>query len=220
MQKLMLVVVATSVVAASQSAITWYSDRTLWNAAVGATSFSEDFSSFGVDTEFRTVGVGIAGGTIQAEGVDTTNFRNLVDVPPLGFTDNNGTANASSYVNAAEGTAPGRQIRLTFSAINQAFGFETWGAASGERVTVEAYNGAVLVGSFDITNNGNGIFTGYHLTGSDVATSVRWRSTNVTVGTGGEGFGMDNLAGVVVPEPASVIGLALGALLLLRRRTR
>lgn len=220
MKKFTLVIAAGSLVAASQAAITWYSDRAMWNAAVGASSFSEDFSGFAVDTEFRTVGVAIAGGTIQAEGVDTTNFRNLVDVPPLAFTDNNGTANGSMYVNAAEGTAPGRQVRLTFSATNQAFGFETWGAASGERVTVEAYNGAALIGSFDIANNGAGIFTGYQLTGPDVATSVRWRSTNLTVGTGGEGFGMDNLAGVVVPEPASIVGLAIGAVLLLRRRTK
>jgi hypothetical protein len=159
---------------------------------------------------------------LGVEGSDPTNFRNLVDVPPLAFVDNNGTSNSSTYVNHDDPASgdPGRQVRWVFADVNLAFGFETWGAASGERVTVEVYNGAVMLGSSDITNNGNGIFLGYELTAGDVATSVRWRSTNLTVGTGGEGFGMDNMAGVAVPEPGTLIGFAVGGALLLLRRAK
>ncbi len=220
MKRLILLAMAMFLATASQAAITWFTDRTVWTTAIGAVTYNETFSGFTVDTDFKPVAVAINGGSLSVEGIDTTNFRNIIDVPAFAFTDNNGTNHVSGYVNAAETNSPGRQIRNTLAFAHDAYGFETWGAASGERVTVEAYNGATLLSSFNITNNGSGIFTGFVASGGDFATSVRYRSTNVTAGSGGEGFGMDNLAGRAVPEPASMAVLGLGVAALLRRRRR
>ncbi len=176
--------------------IVTYTDRPTWAAAVGAPSFTEDFSSFGVDTEFRTVAVAIAGGTIQRAGVDPTEFRNLVDVPPLGFTDNNGTANASTYTNFPEGGGPGCNVRIAFTQPVSAFGFDTWGASSGEGVDVDIVNTCGQVLATMACDNVNGSFRGFRATAGERIGSVFFRSRVLTVGTGGEGFGLDNLAGV------------------------
>src|SRR5687768_17610368 len=117
---------AAAVLGATSSAtfavVNPFATRAAFNAAVGGGQLAENFSGFLVDTEFRTVPVPANGFLIQREGVDTTNFRNLIDVPPLGQVDNNGTANASSYTNAAEGGAPGAQVRITFPIPARGFG--------------------------------------------------------------------------------------------------
>lgn len=208
-------VVTTSV--SANAAINWHTSLGSWNTATGGASIAEDFSSFGVDTQFRTQSVTINGGSLGQMGLDGA-FRNMIDVPATQFTDNNGTAHASMFV---QGDAPDTTVQLTFDANQTAFGFESWGATGGEGATLDVFNGATLVGSMDLTG-GNGDFLGFDLTGGDQATHVVWRAATANgQPLGGEGFGIDNFVyGQPVPEPATMIALGLGAAAILRRRSR
>lgn len=197
----------------------FYTDRAAWQTAAGTPSFKEDFSSFAVDTPFRTGPVMVNGMTFQQEGFDE-NFRNQVDVVPLEFTPNSGSASGSLYTNSADGAAPGTQVRVTFTQVNMAFGLESWDATGGEGVALEIYNGTTLIGSQALAG-GNGAFLGYVLTAGDMATSLRFRSITLNPGTGGEGFYIDNLEGVSgVPEPTSLTLLAVGTLGMIGYRYR
>ena len=202
------------VTAASQASITWFNSLGGWNGAAGATSFTEDFSGFTTDTEFRTGPVAINGGSIAQEG--TGNFRNFIDTTPFDFPSSNGTTHAFILTDFGMTT-----VRVTFATALSAFGFETWEAASGEMAMVEVYNGALLLGSYNLSND-DGAFAGFVLGGGDVATSIVWRSIN-DLGNLGEGFAMDNLVGVnamnPVPEPFTMVLLG-GAALAGYRRVR
>ena len=79
-------------------------NRAEWDAATGGPDFFEDFSSFVDDEEYRTREVQVQAFTLQQFGNNQLgDFRNLVDVHPFLFNDNNGTPHSSNYVNAAEG---------------------------------------------------------------------------------------------------------------------
>jgi hypothetical protein len=207
----------------ANAGVIFFTDEAAWNAAAGAPSFTENFSSFAADTSFRTTPVALNGMTISQEGVNTDSFRNTVDVPPLDFPDNNGTAHSSTFTEGDAGT----QVRIMFDALNSAFAFETWEAASGEGAILEVFAGGSLLGSRALTD-GSGDFLGYVLDGGDTATSVLFRSITSNSSSGGEGFGLDNLVGVnalpsaSVPEPGSLalLGVALGAFGLSRRRKK
>lgn len=204
-----LIMVVLGGAGSARGALVFYTDRATWEAAAGAASFTEDFSGFTDDTPFRTSAVALNGMSIVQEG--TGSFRNEVDVVPTVYTDNNGTNNASTFVNFPEGGDPGTQVRITFNQANGAFGFETWNAASGEGAVLDVYDGATLLGSHGLAG-GDGAFLGYILSGGDSATSVLFVSASLSAGSGGEGFGLDNLAGVnAVPEP-SALAIAIGVL--------
>jgi len=201
----------------AQAGVVWFTDRSAWEAAAGALTFSENFSGFRTDQSFQTSAVALNGMSIQQEGPG--DFRNSVDVTPLGFTDNNGTAHASMFTDAGA-----TSVRIAFDSINAAFGGESWSAASGERARMQIFSGATLLGSNDLAN-ADGAFLGYVLTGGDTATSVLFTSINNTPGSGGEGFGYDNLAGraaggaaVPLPGSAALLALGLGAMVSVRRR--
>ena len=195
------------VTAASQASITWFNSLGGWNGAAGATSFTEDFSGFTSDAIFQTNPVAINGGSLIEEGPDS--WLNYVD------------ASAANVVMATDFGLIA--VRMTFSTALSAFGFETWEAASGEMAMVEVYNGAVLLGSYNLSND-DGAFAGFVLDGGDTATSIVWRSrTDVSVGGLAERFVMDNLVGVnamnPVPEPFTMALLG-GAALAGYRRVR
>jgi len=213
---LAITVIACSAVGAN-AAINWHSTLASWNAATGGATMSEDFSGFTTDTQFRTQSVAITGGALSQMGDDYA-FRNEVDVVPTQFSDNNGTAHASMFV---DGDANATRARLTFTVGSTAFGFESWIGSVGEGGAFDVYNGATLLGTMNITTGG-GDFLGFDLTGGDFATHVEWRSQagNNTPGSG-EGFGTDNYVyGQPVPEPTTMTLLGLGAAAILRRRSR
>ena len=70
-------------------------------AAAGQISFTENFESFAVDTQFRTATVQAHGFTLR-QILLNRNFRNVIDVRPLEFFDNNGTRSASLFTEFGE----------------------------------------------------------------------------------------------------------------------
>ena len=184
----------------------FYFDRAEWQSVAGPATFVEDFSSFGSDTPFRNAAVALHGMTIQQEGINRIDFRNLIDVVPLAVApDSNGTNNASVYVDHPEPRSyPGTQVRISFEKPTKAFGFEAWGAATGEVTALDLVGESGLVGSVILGNDAGG-FTGYVMSPGMATTSVLFRSANFDLGTSGEGFGLDNIAGVAaVPEPGAL----------------
>lgn len=205
--------------ATAVAAVQTFSDRATWLAAVGPLSATEDFSGFVVDTQFRTQVVGLAGGmSITQTGPNTTAFRNLIDVLPLAQTDNNGTPHASCYTNADDSPGVPTGILINFATNARAWGGETWGARSGEFMAMDILGiGGVVLATIEPSNN-NGQFSGFWGDAGEQFTGVRFRSINTTVGSGGEGFGMDNLAIVNIPAPGGAALLAMAAAAGLRRR--
>lgn len=104
-------------------------------------------------------------------------------------------------------------VRISFNALNAAYGDDSFAADDDEGAQLEVFDGTTLLGSQALTN-GSGAFLGYMLTGGTVADSIVYASvTNST--NGGEGFGLDNLAGVnavttSVPEPETISLFGLG----------
>jgi hypothetical protein len=179
----------------AQGAIVVYTTLANWQAAVGPADIAEDFSGFTVDTDFKPAAVAINGGTIGQVGTNTAAFRNLIDVPPLAFTDNNGTTHASSFTNFDEPTFPKINVELVFTTPVSAYGWQTWGAASGEMVDVDVVDtGGTVLATIQLAN-GLGDFRGFNATAGEQIGKLVFRSRNLTLGQGGEGFGLDNLIG-------------------------
>lgn len=207
------------VVQPAHSTVIVFTDRSLWEAAVGASSFTEDFQGFATDTVFRTSPLSANGFSIQQEGFDHA-FRNMVDVPPTQFMDNNGTSGLALYTNFDAPATPGTTVGLTFNQPNIAFGGESTLSVTLEGAIIDVISGSTVLASIPLASGSNS-FRGYLLTGGDTATSLVFRSASHVSGSGGQGFGYDNLAGVnAVPEPSTVIFSIIGcALLVFARRS-
>lgn len=189
-----------------------FSSRGTWQAAAGASSFTENFEGFAGDTSFRTSPVALAGGmSIQQVGPGT--FRNEVDVVPLVFPGEGATSNIGSLFTNADGVT---EVRINFGTGLTAFGFDHYGASGGEGVRMTAFNGATALGSIVLTGGARD-FTGFTLA-SGFATSVLFQSISTTPGSGGEGFAIDEVSGVFVPAPGAAALLGLAGLVGLRRR--
>jgi hypothetical protein len=207
----------------SFAAINSFTTRPAFNAAAGTINANEDFSSFVVDTPFRTVTVAANGFTLRQEGFDQL-FRNLIDVNPLTFTDNNGTNHASMYTNFPEATVAATDVRLAFPIKATAFGADFYGIdgapGGAEGLAMDVIVNGSVAASFPVPNTGAGQFTffGVVATAGEQIDSVLLRSSLLNPGSGGEGFGMDDAAVRFVPEPTSLLALAAMSLLILRRR--
>lgn len=216
-----LLTAALITAAASQAQLVWYGTRAGWDSARPATiAWSENFGGFTADRQFRTQTVAFAGGTLRQSGFNL-NFRNLVDVPALATPDNNGTANASMFVNSG---GPGEResvVVMALSAPVTALSFATWEAASAEGVTVSVYSGAALLGSRAL-GNGNGEFTGFVLGPGQTADRLTFSATTLVPGNTGEGFGLDDVSATTqpVPEPGLALGIGVALVGVLGRRRR
>jgi len=195
--------------------IVTYTSRPAWDAAAGTPGFFEDFEGFSVDLQFRTVPREV--GPFILEQLGSGVLRNFIDVPPVAFPDNNGTAHASLYTDF--GTT---RVAMTFpkSAL-LAWGADFYGAddAEGLELNLLRPDGSSLTSLPVPVSTG---FFGF-VTTEPVGQIVFASRTNIP-GALGEGFGLDNITGVFgvpVPEPSSFILGALGLLtvvICIRRR--
>jgi hypothetical protein len=196
--------------ASAEAQIVFFTDRAAWQSAAGTPFFTEDFSGFPVVTPFRTSPVALNGMAIQQEG-DRMSW-NEVDVPPLQFAPNSGSNSGLLLTDFPEGGSSGTQVRITFTRLNMAFGFNSWSGNDGEGAVLDVFSGTTLLGSKALTNVDSD-FLGYVLTGAATATSVRFRSDRFVPGMIGERFYIDNLAGTTaVPEPSTFALAGLGLL--------
>ncbi len=165
---------------------TAFNDHAQWSAAAGATSASEDFESFVSDASFEGASVATAVGllTVSSGGLS---FRNFVDVAPFALTDNGGTTHASCFTNFDEPT----ELRITFAQPTRAFGGVVYQGAEYEGVELAAFSGAILLGTCAAGMNG-ARFVGL-VSASTPMTHVLLRSVLWMQGSGGEGFGFDDL---------------------------
>jgi hypothetical protein len=167
--------------------VTCYSDHAAWVAAAGPATASEDFESFVADQGFEAAPVALAVGSI---GVSSggVGFRNRIEVPPFVYGDNNGTSHASCFTNYDEPT----NVRITLAQPASAIGFNVYDAigGSGEGMVAHLLSGGVSIGSCQPAGPG-AQFVGFVATTAFDA--VEMRSINWNVGSGGEGFGLDDI---------------------------
>lgn len=193
-------------------AATVFTSRADWQVAIsGSPTFFENFESFTADTEFRTTPVDVGEFTLVQVGSypDVSNFRNLIEVPPFEFEDNNLTNYASMFTDFGTTT-----VNMTFATPVFAWGADFFGAdeTTGERLNL---NLVLDMGGVSATipvtvNNG---FFGFVTTPAQNIRTVTFVSRTNSQDTAGEGFGLDNVAAQAAPEPGSTLGvLLLGAL--------
>ncbi|MEH2167373.1 MAG: hypothetical protein V7K41_11985 [Nostoc sp.] len=191
-------------------AITIFTSRTDWNTAVSkSNTFSEDFESFTSDTEFRTTPVDVGEFTLMQVGNNTL-FRNLIEVSPFEFNDNNGTNHASVFTDFGA-----TKVDLSLNTPVFGWGADFFAANDGEGLNLDLVLdiGGVL-DTIPVTVNDG--FFGFVTNRVEDIRKVTFVSR--TNNSGGEGFGLDNVTGAIsqgrtIPEPASGLGLlAFGAL--------
>lgn len=219
-----VVVCVLSIPASAQ--ITTFLDRAQWSSAAGSQTFLENFEGFAADTSFRLSPLAIAAGlgTLSREGADRGPTFHLVELPPYGAIDtgtSSGTAFAYMITDGPEMGGTGTQVRLTFTTPIRAFGLDVFLGSVLEGFTIEIIGaGNQILGAIQPTTGAGGVggvFAGF--VSGEAVSSLRFRSTMTSVGTGGEAFGIDNLAGSPVPAPAAG-GLLLLGLAARRRRAR
>jgi hypothetical protein len=192
--------------------ITTFTSRTNWNAAIsGSSTFLENFESFTSDIPFRITPVDVGEFTLFQAG-ENPNFRNLIEVPPFEFDDNNGTNHASMFTNFGATT-----VDMIFDTPVFAWGADFFGAdeTTGERLDLDLMldMGGIFVTIPVTTNNG---FFGFVTNPAEQIRKLTFVSRTNNPGQGGEGFGLDNVAGAqsqAVPEPTSMSGILVFAVL-------
>jgi hypothetical protein len=199
----------------SPGAVITFTDRTAWLAALSQpVTFYENFSEFTVDTPFSSSPLNV--GPFSLAPNAPQGFRNIIDVPPLDFADNDGTANASIFTDFGITT-----VLLTPDAPLLAFGGDFWGPNTNEGLdlllTLDAGPPILLVPNW-AGGFGSAQFFGFTTTGGERILTIQFQSRNDLAS--GEGFGLDEIQGVTVPEPAalSLVLTGLTALAFCRRR--
>ena len=182
-----------------------FTDRNAWLTAIGAPTHTEDFSGFTVDTPFDpTVGgtgpVALNGCTIEVLPGGGAAFRNIVDVPPFQFGDNNGTNNCSSFTNWDEPT----EIHVIPSAPVGAYGCGISQGLGLEMVEMACMAGGSTMYVCAPGSNTIDAFTG--VVSGTLLDQIVYRSQTYSAGSGGEGFGLDGLEMVVGPVAGGCSG--------------
>lgn len=206
-----------------------FTTRAAFDAATaGSPRFTEDFQSFTTDTQFRTATVNVNGNfTLRQAGLDQL-FRNQIDAPPLEFTDNNGTASISGFVDGTN-----TFFDLTFTNPVYAFGGDFFATTGGEGLVIDLFNPAgTLFATLPVNVATSGFFGFVNSSQAELISRIRFRAAtdNGVLGSG-EGFGLDNVVGVrpggqtnPIPEPTTMFllgtGLAGVAAKVRRRKTQ
>lgn len=191
---------AMSVSETHADTITLYTDKTTWEAAIGAVDYLVDFNT-SAGTSFA--GTSADFGAFTLAGTSTTS--NVVTTGGSGAP--NLTPYAALYTTTNSSGDPVDIVLLTFATPSTA-----WGADYADVSTV-AMQLTFLDGTMQMVDipgggtAGNGIFFGF--TSDMPVTEILFYNSN-TAGNTSEGFGLDNVAGVnvsAVPGPIAGTGL-------------
>jgi hypothetical protein len=204
--------------APANAGISFYSNRTSWETAIGSPGFTENFESFAADVDFSFGTTSLPNG-FSLSHIGSNNFRNLIDVPPIGFgNESNGTSSASIYVN---GDPPVDTVTITLDINAVAFGFDlsdvSGGGGEGSILSLSG-SPAANATSMNIASGVSG-FYGFIANGGDFINTAQLKGQGNS--SGGEGLFLDNFAGVSVPEPSLFALAAFGPIgICCCRRTR
>ena len=195
-----------------------YASRAAWVAAAGPATGGEDFEGFLNDVDFSLGSTSLPNGfSLSHAGGET--FRNLIDAPPVTFGESgNGTSAASLFVDA-DGASPD-VVTLTLDDPAFAIGFDLvdLGGGSGEGSVITLLGSPGATATSLALPSDSSRFVGFAATAGDFITGVVFSGRgNGSVGAG-EGFFLDNVAFVTIPEPAAATLVVAGLLAELRRR--
>jgi hypothetical protein len=197
----------------ANAALTVYTDRAAFQAALTGGFATENFNTVVGETSFQAAPLVLGALTLQGAGANQLN-RNFIDQPPALFPQFNvdGTAFAHLLVNTAGG---GSNVTLGFASSVFGFGADFAGLQDDQIRTELTVGGEVVTPSVTVGDTGR--FLGFL---SDTAFStVNFRHVGNSIG---DGFGMDNVVfgGVAaLPEPQG-LALVLTALACLGWATR
>lgn len=198
--------IASASTNATAGIIATYTDRGLFESDVTGL-ITETFDSFATDTTFHETSLDVGDFSLLSSGNNMDPVRrNKIDVPALefGLFDLNGSAVANISVD------PGKFVLVTFEDAIMAFGADFAHFNDGMLRSQIIVNGEVLDPPLATATEKR--FFGF--TSDTPFTVVKFRGV---VGTGGDGFGIDNIShseecGVVpnlpVPEPTSLLSFA------------
>jgi len=200
------------------AALATFTTRSAWQSAVAAAGLSvqynEGFDNFASDTSFHMAPLNVNGHFTLSQSGDDQVFRNLIDVSPLGFADNNGTKHASLYTNFGTATT-GTFVNMAFSSPIIAWGGDFSQDSLLELLNLNVNSPANAVMTiYQIPDTANGtFFFGFIGQPSAAVGSLTFLSRSDVAGTGGEGFGLDNVTvATAVPEPVGWSLLTIGAI--------
>lgn len=215
----------------AEAAIITFTDRATWDSAVGAPSFTVDFSGFSTDKSFALSPLDLGPFTLLGAPVnhpaspygDLTGIVNIVDAA---------AANANLGINDFVGLFD--HVDLTFGVPVKAWGGTISNPAGDEVLAIDLLNGmSVLATLLPVDEPWNphattpyfGFF-GFKATAGEQITSLRFRAVPGGSGAFGDAFRLDDVVGVsdvsAVPEPGTLWLLLSGVVGISRaaRRSR
>ena len=181
----------------SGATVTTFHSRSAWNAAVGGAPVSDTtFNSFAMDTSFQTTAVNAGAFSLSQVGTEP-NDRNYIDVPTLQFGDFDvdGTPVANLFVFESKGLS-----------VSMNFATPVWGFGADFRDADPPFLDLDLVGAAGTTTLSVDVddrFFGFLMSPTIGITEIIFKGN-------GNGFAIDNVVSVAVPEPSTFALLGIG----------